>query len=263
MVTNKTIFRLHKPANFVSINRHLLEDVRLSYEARGLLACMLAKPDDWSFNITFFIKNSSAGRDKVRKIFKELITLGYIVKSKGRSTAGKFASLNYTVYESPRSDSPDSPISPKPEKPLTGKPLTDNPATANPSLLNKQFILNKQDTNKTTTNRDDLIWTEKLSQGHKESILTMITSVDDQEAIQLLLDELAGQIENIKNPVGYFRTLLNSFLSGDFVPAKALQVQTSRKKRLENERAVERSNKLHEERLSKLLKKHEEEYSSK
>ena len=90
----------------------------------------------------------------------------------------------------------------------------------------------------------------------------MITNMDNQD-VQLLLDELAGQIENIKKPVGYFRTLLNSYFSGEFVPAKALQVQSSRKKRLINEQVVEKSNQLHDKRLNELLKKYEEEHPCK
>ena len=70
------------------LNRHLLEDARLSYEARGLLACMLAKPDDWIFHITFFIKNSPAGRDKVRNIFKELITVWLYRKNRTQRQQG-------------------------------------------------------------------------------------------------------------------------------------------------------------------------------
>jgi len=122
MSTTKTVFRINKTENFVTLNRHLLENVRLSYEARGLLACMLAKPNNWIFHITFFIKNSPAGRDKVRRIFNELITFGYIIKSEGRNTKGKFASPQYTVYESSQLNPSDSSFSPKPEKPLTKYP---------------------------------------------------------------------------------------------------------------------------------------------
>ena len=59
-------------------------------------------------------------------------------------------------------------------------------------------------------------------------MLLLLTEIDRGTA-QLLLDELAGQIDNIKNPVGYFRTLLQAFLAGDFIPAKALQTQAREK----------------------------------
>lgn len=134
MAKNKTVFRIKKTDNFVIISRYLLEDERLSYEARGLLACMLAKPNDWTFYISFFITNSPAGRDKVRTIFRELVKFGYIVKSEARSQKGQFSTHEYIVYESPLSCLPskqgDDSL-PKPEKPSTDSSSTVSPATAN------------------------------------------------------------------------------------------------------------------------------------
>ena len=167
------------------------------------------------------------------------------------------------MYESPIFETQDKTISPKPENPLTGRPSTDNPSPANPTLLNKQLIPNKHNTKNTTTNRENLIWTQKLSKAHQQSILTMIANIDNHDSAQLLLDELAGQIDHIQNPVGYFRTLLKSYQSGNFIPAKALQIQASRKKQLDNERAVERSNQLHDQRVKDLLKRYDEKHEVK
>ena len=47
MKSEKTVFRIRKTSNYVSISRFTLEDKRLSWEARGLHAFLLAKPDDW------------------------------------------------------------------------------------------------------------------------------------------------------------------------------------------------------------------------
>ena len=252
-MATKTIYRLAKPDNYVIISRHLLEDARLSYEARGLLACMLAKPNDWIFYISFFIKNGPAGRDKVHRIFKELIGYGYIVRQKHRNEKGHFSSPEYTVYESPVREN-----QPHPEKPFTVNPYPDKPSTENLPLLNKHLRLNKQDTKNTTTNRDDYIWATQLSGLHKASIYSLLTDVDNKEDIQLLLDELSGQIDNIKNPVGYFRTLLKSYLLGEFTPAKALQIQSSRKQKIENELALERSRQYHEEQLNQQIRNYQE-----
>jgi len=251
-MATKTIYRINKTDNFVILNRHLLEDARLSYEARGLLACMLAKPNDWVFYISFFIKNSPAGRDKVRRIFNELIKLGYIVKSKHRNNKGHFATPEYTVYECPLVNN-----QPRPENPSPVNPFTDNPSTVNPPLLNKHLKPNKQVTKNTTTNSDDYIWSSKLSEIHQTAILSLLSGIDDNEAAQLLLDELAGQIDNIKNPVGYFRTLLQSYLLGEFIPAKAIQIQSSRELKNDNELAIERSRKYHEEQLNLQIKNYQ------
>jgi len=254
MAAYKTIYRINKTDNFVILNRHLLEDSRLSYEARGLLSCMLAKPNDWVFYISFFIKNSPAGRDKVRRIFNELIKFGYIVKSENRSEKGHFSSPQYIVHESPISSVSSKEILPKPENPSAVNPSTGKPSPLNPPLLNKHLKPNKLVTNNTTTKNHNYIWPPKLSVVHQNSILTLLNEVDDHRAVQLLLDELAGQIENIKNPVGYFRTLLQSYLLGEFTPAKAVQIQSSREQKSQNELAVERSRKYHEEQLNLKIK---------
>ena len=105
----------------------------------------------------------------------------------------------------------------------------------------------------TTTTTNTLVWSEKLTAAHHDSILSLSQNVEPV-VVQLLLDELTGQIENIKNPVGYFRTLLQSYNSGEFIPAKALHVQSSRESRKRTELAVEEARKHGEERLERLVK---------
>ena len=73
---------------------------------------------------------------------------------------------------------------------------------------------------------------------------------------QLLLDELAGQLDWIKNPIGYFRTLLKSCQCGDFLPDKALNIQADRNLRRENELAVERTQQYHEEQMLTKMQKY-------
>ena len=256
MTARQTIYKIKSKDNFVIINRHLIENPQLSYEARGLLACMLAKPKDWVIYSSYFIKNSPAGRDKVRRIFNELIKFGYLVKSEHRSEKGHYSSPQYTVHESPISSGSDVKIVPKPENPSTDNPLAEKPSPLNPPLLSKHLKPIKQVTKNTTTKSDNHIWSPKLSDEHRNSIITLMNEVDDHDAVQLLLDELSGQIENIKNPVGYFRILLHSYLLGDFTPAKAIQIQASRKRKYQNDFAVERSLKYHDEQLDLKIKKY-------
>ncbi len=255
MKSEKTVFRIRKTSNYVSISRFTLEDKRLSWEARGLHAFLLAKPDDWKTCIAHLIKCSPAGRDKTRRIINELIKHSYIVKSEKRSQYGQFTSPQYIVYESPIDGSLDQshkPYQPEPENPSTVKPPAGIPSPSDHPLLSKQTELNKQLT-KTTTNKS-LVWSPKLSSKHQASILALLTDVD-QEPAQLLLDELAGQLDNIKNPVGYFRTLLKAYQAGDFIPAKALQTQATRKSKETSQKAVAQSQQYAEEQLQIKLQK--------
>jgi len=45
------IFRVHKE-NYVMLDKGFLNDTRLSWKAKGLLAYMLSLPNDWSFCIS-------------------------------------------------------------------------------------------------------------------------------------------------------------------------------------------------------------------
>jgi hypothetical protein len=256
MKSEKTVFRIRKTSNYVSISRFTLEDKRLSWEARGLHAFLLAKPDDWKTCIAHLIKCSPAGRDKTRRIINELIAHNYIVKSEQRSLQGRFSSPQYIVYETPHDgflDQSNRRIQPETENPSTVNPSPGKPSPSDPPLLSIQTQQSKQITNKTTT-KEKYFWSEKLSAKHKESIFSLLHEIEQKPA-QLLLDELTGQINNIKNPVAYFRTLLQSYLAGDFIPAKALQVEAEREARIRNERAIAQSQKIAEEKLQQQMNK--------
>ena len=64
-----------------------------------------------------------------------------------------------------------------------------------------------------------------------------------------LLDELAGQIKNIKNPVAYFFTILKRYKNGTFTPSNSLRVETDRKTRMIHQSALENASKRHMKRL--------------
>lgn len=247
-----TIFRIEKVNNYTPIHRWSAEDKRLSWEARGLLIFLLVKPDDWQVCLSHLINSSPAGRDKVRRIIKELTAHSYIVKKYIRDESGKFSAPEYIVYELPHDGYFDSSMEgkkPKTEKAATVKPTCDLPSLAERPLLSKQTEPNIQITNNTTTTTTtEFIWSPKLSSKHQKSIRTLIAEIDHDSA-QLLLDEISGQIDNINNPVGYFHTLLKSYLAGDFIPAKAIKMQADRETRRKNDIAVARSNQLAEERI--------------
>lgn len=89
---------------YVMINRKTLEDTRLSFKARGLLAYMLARPQGWEFNITHLVTQSDKdGRDAIRSALSELVELGY-AKRVAERQQGKFTKISLVIYETPRKD---------------------------------------------------------------------------------------------------------------------------------------------------------------
>ena len=66
----------HRP-KWAVIPRPLLEDVRLSYEALGLICHLLGKPDDWTAHKDQLARVRNVSGYAVGKILKELEAIGY------------------------------------------------------------------------------------------------------------------------------------------------------------------------------------------
>ncbi|MBW9219378.1 hypothetical protein CI793_09430 [Anoxybacillus ayderensis] len=134
-----SIFRVEKKENYVVLDKGFLNDKRLSWQAKGLLAYMLSMPNDWVFRIDDLKNRSTNGRDSTKSIIKELQEYGYIIKEQTRQQ-GKFSNNQYIVLERPNS--------PLTEKPSTENPLTEKPSTENPPLLNNKELNNNLLSNK-------------------------------------------------------------------------------------------------------------------
>lgn len=109
------IFRVHKKENYVVLDKGFLNDARLSWKAKGMLAYMLSLPDDWSFCISNLATHSKCSRESTANIIKELSQAGYVHKVQGRTNMGKFGKDEFSVFETPQ-------VEPYSENPLTEKP---------------------------------------------------------------------------------------------------------------------------------------------
>lgn len=76
---------------FEVIARSTLQDSRLTFRARGLLAYMLSKPPGWRFASDRIAAESLEGRDAVRVALNELVAAGYLRRTRGRGGNGTIA----------------------------------------------------------------------------------------------------------------------------------------------------------------------------
>lgn len=128
----KTIFKIHKrDYPFVLMDKRPLESPDLSYKAKGILAYLLSRPDDWEVNLQDLINRALDGRDAVKSGLDELETAGHLRINQERDSEGKWTRVVYSVYEIP----------------LTENPLADNPLAENPSLTNNEYITNNDSSN--------------------------------------------------------------------------------------------------------------------
>lgn len=117
-----TIIRVQKNKDnpFVMIDKRPLENPSMTWQAKGMLAYLLSKPDDWEINMRHLIKQSKNGRDATYTIMGELISSGHCGREKVRDDGGKVIGTEYTVSETPLPGKPDT------AKPDTVKPDTEN-----------------------------------------------------------------------------------------------------------------------------------------
>ena len=98
-------FRIQKNREnpYVMLDKFSVNDSALSWKAKGLLAYLLSKPDDWQVYERDIIAHARDSRDSVRAGLKELEAAGYIVREQVRNHRGRFAAKRYQVFERPQS----------------------------------------------------------------------------------------------------------------------------------------------------------------
>ncbi len=133
-----SIIRINKSKDYTVMSNHHLNNKELSLKAKGLLSFMLSKPDSWDFSVNGLVAQLKEGRDSVLSAMGELIKLGYVKRTQ-TNIKGKFAKVDYDVYEKPQHDKPLT-EEPQREKPLTDVPLTEKPLQVN---TNNKKILTK------------------------------------------------------------------------------------------------------------------------
>ncbi|MDF3309728.1 replication protein [Rhodococcus sp. T2V] len=120
-----------KQDHFTILDNAALNDERLSFRARGVLAYILSKPADWRTTSASLARVAKEGRDAIRAAINELKDAGYIVYEKIRDAATGRISTICTVYEVPVEGANDPDVvriaAPGPGKPAPGEPNLGNP----------------------------------------------------------------------------------------------------------------------------------------
>ena len=95
------IIRIKKADHhYVLINRYGLDDARLSFQAKGLLAYLLTKPDGWIINYRHLMTVGPDGEYAIRSALNELVNCGYLTR-KRRHLSGRYT-WEQTLYDYPK-----------------------------------------------------------------------------------------------------------------------------------------------------------------
>jgi hypothetical protein len=119
-----SIKRAPRPkSNFTIIANAVLRDENLSFRARGVLACILSRPDNWKTTAESLARESKEGRSAILTVLKELEQVGYMTRRKYRNDKGQWVWESY-VFDTVQSQE---------SEPEFNNPPTDNPTSGEPS----------------------------------------------------------------------------------------------------------------------------------
>lgn len=141
------ILRIEKHEKYVVLDKGFLNDPKISFKAKGVLAYMLSKPDGWNFVETDIARHGKDQSLSVKTAIKELTAAGYITRgSRKRNAKGQLGAYEYIVRENPTT---------------CENQTQDNPTLGNPTLLSNDLsnvmtvVKNKGTTHRSDKNRSD------------------------------------------------------------------------------------------------------------
>lgn len=160
-------------SNFTQISNGFIQDNKISILARGLGVFLLSKPNNWVINQENISKELEIGRDKLKKIFNELIIHGYMHKCRHTTFAKKNEqSVFYYISDSKehlyeevisrdiKSNLPtyeQNTLIPLTKNPLPETSFTENPANNIININNHLSFKNKEINKKENNNTDSLL----------------------------------------------------------------------------------------------------------
>ena len=195
------IVKIKKRENpFAMIDRAALEDSRLSWKARGILAYLLSKPEDWEVNIKEIRERGKEGRNVVQACFKELESCGYAELKPKRNKGGQVVGKHWVIHETP--------INRQTEFGVVGTPTNRKPVNRKTEDRVFGLITNKEE----NTNNKEQINTHTQTPKPIDEIESGVEMNDPflfQTVAQKMADFLSinpGQWERMKHDTGYTGT---------------------------------------------------------
>lgn len=93
--------KVRKSKNFTTIMNEILQNPNLTYEAKGLLAELLSRPNDWKVYKSQLIRKHTKGT-KLNRIFKELQQARHFrIRTIRDKNTGKITDRVWDIYEEP------------------------------------------------------------------------------------------------------------------------------------------------------------------
>lgn len=228
-----TIIRAPRRNRYLIIDQRIVDDTRLSWAARGMLAYLLSRPDNWQVRVKDLQRRGHLGRDGTYNLINELRSAGYVEFRRGRDTRGRIRGGCYIVREIPNP--------PLPESPDTDVPEPAAPYPVDPDALTTTEVDLLPSTTTTTRNNNErcsgfeqrtypIKFPNWMSSELQSAAFEKVARFESVLA-QMLIDEWAGAINAgkiKKSPLGYLHELAARLDSNQFNCRYADQIVEAR-----------------------------------
>ena len=236
-----SIIRVDKSAGrWEAVPVALTNDARLSLEARGLAAWFMTRPPNWRIRAGALSGLLAVGRDKVKRLLRELEDAGYLVRARSHDPDGRW------VWESTFSPTPAIDVFSVDGRAVDGgagdgRPgdgrTGDGGATDGPPAAGKPVDISKtrgttrlRSTTETnpeeegTASSASLRYPKVLTEGLLDSSVRCMKECPEAMR-QAVLDEVAAMAERSLirgRAIGLLRTLVIAAKRGTFVPSAGI-----------------------------------------
>lgn len=95
------VHREEHKESYTMIDNSILQNINLSWEARGFLGYLLSLPNDWNFTVRGLVKQTGSSKSTILRIMTELKDAGYIRLERKKDKDGRFTQSSWHIYEVP------------------------------------------------------------------------------------------------------------------------------------------------------------------
>ncbi len=219
----------HPKRGWVPISRALIDDVRLQFDTRAMASWLIAKPDGWHIRLValpYSLQQRAGpkervGRDRVRRMLRELESAGYLTRARSKKPDGRWA------WHVELSDAP-APLHRRPTIDGSGVNLLN---TLNNSRVDK-LIPTTTTEPKTTENAVVVVplmevQFPEILQGAYLTRARKLIEESPAEQRQAVLDEIGAMhaFGKVRSPLGLLRSLVGKAKTSEFTPNYSLRVK--------------------------------------
>ncbi|MGR6896970.1 DnaD domain-containing protein [Rummeliibacillus sp. BSL5] len=239
------IMRVAKNGNYTVMNRTALNDKRLSWKAKGIIAYMLSMPDDWVFYFDELVKHSTDGKASFRAGLNELKECGYVERRPVRQ-GQRIKEWETIVHEVPQDNSLLTDFQ-HVEKQEVENQEVDFLEVENRTLLSTDInqVLKEPNTNRllsTNNNQPDMNFVKVKD--FYESNFSLVTPIvgemlgglvdDFDKDLVLYAFEITALNPKVTNPMRYATSILNGWKKNLVTTRQQAEIYESNKRGEQN-----------------------------